>query len=84
MNWENNVRLVEPYTPGEQPKVSKVIKLNTNENPYPPSPLVGKAISDIDLDRLRKYPDPTCQSLIDAIADYHGFDPDNVFVGVGS
>nr|MCR4694639.1 aminotransferase class I/II-fold pyridoxal phosphate-dependent enzyme [Pseudobutyrivibrio sp.] len=47
-------------------------------------PLVGKAISDIDLDRLRKYPDPTCQSLIDAIADYHGFDPDNVFVGVGS
>ena len=82
-NWKNNVREVVPYTPGEQPK-NKVIKLNTNENPYPPSPLVGKAISNIDLDELRKYPDPGCQKLISEIAEYHGFDEENVFVGVGS
>ncbi|WP_044938399.1 histidinol-phosphate transaminase [Pseudobutyrivibrio sp. LB2011] len=82
-NWKSNVREVVPYTPGEQPK-TKVIKLNTNENPYPPSPLVGKAISKIELDSLRKYPDPGCQSLISALAKYHGFDEENVFVGVGS
>ncbi len=82
-NWKSNVREVVPYTPGEQPK-NKVIKLNTNENPYPPSPLVGKAISNIELDSLRKYPDPGCQSLISALAKYHGFDEENVFVGVGS
>lgn len=82
-NWKSNVREVVPYTPGEQPK-TKVIKLNTNENPYPPSPLVGKAISKIKLDSLRKYPDPGCQSLISALAKYHGFDAENVFVGVGS
>ena len=82
-DWKNNVRTVIPYTPGEQPK-AKVIKLNTNENPYPPSPLVGKAVSEIKLDSLRKYPDPNCSSLISAIAKYHGFDEDNVFVGVGS
>ena len=82
-NWKNNVRTVVPYTPGEQPK-TKVIKLNTNENPYPPSPLVGKAISELDVDVLRKYPDPSCSTLISAIAKYHGFDEANVFVGVGS
>lgn len=82
-SWKNNVRKVIPYTPGEQPK-KKVIKLNTNENPYPPSPLVGKAISDVSMDSLRKYPDPNCSSLISAIAKYHGFDDENIFVGVGS
>jgi len=82
-NWKANVRTVVPYTPGEQPK-QKVIKLNTNENPYPPSPLVGKAISNINIDSLRKYPDPSCKNLLSAIAEYHGFDEDNVFVGVGS
>ena len=82
-NWKSNVRTVVPYTPGEQPK-TKVIKLNTNENPYPPSPLVGKAISSLDLDVLRKYPDPSCQVLVSALAKYHGFEEENVFVGVGS
>ncbi|MCR5580239.1 MAG: histidinol-phosphate transaminase [Pseudobutyrivibrio sp.] len=82
-NWKDNVRTVVPYTPGEQPK-ARVIKLNTNENPYPPSPLVGKAISNVALDSLRKYPDPGCQGLISALAKYHGFDEDQVFVGVGS
>ncbi|MCR4566959.1 MAG: histidinol-phosphate transaminase [Pseudobutyrivibrio sp.] len=81
--WKSNIRTVVPYTPGEQPK-SKVIKLNTNENPYPPSPLVGKVISNIDLDSLRKYPDPTCDILVEALAKYHSVDKSKVFVGVGS
>ena len=81
--WKSNIRTVVPYTPGEQPK-QKVIKLNTNENPYPPSPLVGKVISSIDLDSLRKYPDPTCDNLIEALAKYHSVDKSKVFVGVGS
>ena len=83
-DWTANVRQVVPYTPGEQPKLSNVIKLNTNENPYPPSPLVGKAISGVDLDILRKYPDPGCSSLVSAIARYHGVDNNRIFVGVGS
>ena len=82
-DWKNNVREVVPYTPGEQPK-AKVIKLNTNENPYPPSPLVGKAVSDVKLDILRKYPDPNCSGLINSLAKYHGFEDENIFVGVGS
>lgn len=82
--WKENVRKVVPYTPGEQPKLKNIIKLNTNENPYPPSPSVRKAIDGIDLNVLRKYPDPSCSMLIEAIAEYHGFDKENVFVGVGS
>ena len=82
--WTNNVRKVTPYTPGEQPKNKNIIKLNTNENPYPPSPLVGKAISEVSQDSLRKYPDPTCDILIKALAEYHNQDPAKVFVGVGS
>ena len=56
MSWERNVRKVEPYVPGEQPQ-RKVIKLNTNENPYPPSPLVTDAIQRFDETKLRLYPD---------------------------
>ncbi len=82
--WTDNVRRVVPYTPGEQPKQEKIIKLNTNENPYPPSPLVGKAISEVRMDALRRYPDPGCDILISALAKYHNIDKDNVFVGVGS
>ncbi len=82
--WTKNVRKVVPYTPGEQPKVKNIIKLNTNENPYPPSPLVGKAISKVSLDSLRKYPDPACDILIKALAAYHNQDSSKVFVGVGS
>ena len=82
--WEQNFRDVEPYTPGEQPKNRNVIKLNTNENPYPPSPAVEKALREMDLARLRKYPDPAAEELTEAIADYYGITKNRVFPGVGS
>lgn len=80
--WENNIRRVVPYVPGEQPKDKDIIKLNTNENPYPPSTKVLEAKQE--LERLRFYPDPVCKELVAAIADYHGLNHDQVFVGVGS
>ena len=80
--WEKNIRKVVPYTPGEQPKERDIIKLNTNENPYPPSPRVLAAKAE--LDKLRLYPDPTAGDLVRAIADYHGLSENQVFVGVGS
>lgn len=81
--WETYVRKVEPYVPGEQPK-HKVIKLNTNENPYPPSPKVQKIIDEFDAQQLRLYPDPEVAELIAAIAKNKGLDKEQVFVGVGS
>ena len=81
--FENNIRKVEPYVPGEQPQ-NKVIKLNTNENPYPPSPRVAKALEEMDSDRFRLYPDPACTALTEALADFYHVNPDQVFVGVGS
>ena len=81
-SWRDNIRQVEPYVPGEQPKNTNVIKLNTNENPYGPSPSV-KAVQDNE-DLLRLYPDPTASVLVDALAEYHGVDASQVFVGVGS
>lgn len=82
--WMKNVRKVEPYVPGEQPQVRNVIKLNTNENPYPPAPGVQRAIAAVDDDRLRRYPDPDCRSLIRTLADYYQVKENQVFVGVGS
>ena len=82
--WEKNVRRGEPYVPGEQPKDNNVIKLNTNENPYPPSPLVEEALNGVSGNDFRKYPDPDVSDLVSALADYHGVDKENVFVGVGS
>ncbi len=81
--FENNIRKVEPYVPGEQPQ-NKVIKLNTNENPYPPSPKVTEALAKMDTDRFRLYPDPTCGPLVEALAEFYHVDRDQVFVGVGS
>lgn len=83
-NWESYVRKVVPYVPGEQPQESNQIKLNTNENPYPPAPGVLKALQEFQTDRLRLYPEPTCKVLVDAIAEYYHLKPEQVFVGVGS
>lgn len=83
-NWESYVRKVVPYVPGEQPQESNQIKLNTNENPYPPAPGVVKALQEFQTDRLRLYPEPTCKVLVDAIAEYYHLKTEQVFVGVGS
>ncbi len=80
-SWKDNIRRVEPYVPGEQPKNTNVIKLNTNENPYGPSPRVSAIKDDED---LRLYPDPSAEMLVSELASYHGVNPDQVFVGVGS
>lgn len=83
-NWEEYVRKVEPYVPGEQPNKPDMIKLNTNENPYPPAPGVISALQEFDADKLRLYPEPTCKVLVDAIAQYYGIKSSQVFTGVGS
>ncbi len=82
--WESFVRRVEPYIPGEQPGDANVIKLNTNENPYPPSPAVKRILDDFDCGRMRLYPDPNSEVLVDAVAEYYGLKPSQIFVGVGS
>ena len=88
-DWEANVRRVVPYTPGEQPKRNDIIKLNTNECPYPPAPGVAKALLEFEADKLRLYPDPAALELREAIAaavsiPEHPVAADQVFVGVGS
>ena len=82
--WMENVRRVEPYVPGEQPQNLDVIKLNTNENPYPPAPGVERALQEIHASLFRRYPDPDCGILVEALADYYHIDKNQVFVGVGS
>lgn len=82
--WEENIRKVIPYVPGEQPNKERMIKLNTNENPYPPAPAVEEALKNMDYTRLRLYPDPTVGKLVGAIADFYQVEKDQVFVGVGS
>lgn len=84
MSWEKYVRRVEPYVPGEQPKSRRVIKLNTNECPYPPSPKVKRALRKIDSRKLRLYPDPQAGELVETLAKYHDVKKEQVFVGVGS
>ena len=84
MNWESNVRTVVPYTPGEQPNTKDMIKLNTNECPYPPAKGVQEAINMIDIKQCRLYPDPQANSLTGVLADYYGLEKEQVFVGVGS
>ena len=82
--WEANIRKVVPYVPGDQPGGDKLIKLNTNENPYPPAPGAIRALRELETDRLRKYPDPAASMLVEALAGYYGVGSDQVFVGVGS
>lgn len=83
-SWEKNVRRVVPYTPGEQPKLSDIIKLNTNENPYPPTPAVRELLDSYDCGKMRLYPDPDSTVLVNAIAERYHLKPSQVFVGVGS
>src|SRR3954454_8892536 len=78
------VRRLHPYVPSEQPKVRGLIKLNTNENPYPPSPRVLAQIKAAVDGRLRLYPNPTAQPLREKLAKLHRCDPANIVVGNGS
>ncbi|MSA02951.1 histidinol-phosphate transaminase [Lactonifactor sp. BIOML-A3] len=82
--WEDNIRKVVPYVPGEQPNEPEMIKLNTNENPYPPAPGVQRALEAMDAGCLRLYPDPGAHELREELARYYGLLEDQVFVGVGS
>jgi len=82
--WSPLVSRLSPYVPGEQPKIANLTKLNTNENPYGPSPKVLEAIRAEVGDNLRLYPDPDASALKQAIADYHGLQTRQVFVGNGS
>ncbi len=82
--WSPVVHQLTPYIAGEQPKLHNLIKLNTNENPYGPSPLTLQAIAAATTDSLRLYPDPTAQQLLMTIAESFGLDQSNVFVGNGS
>lgn len=82
--WSPVVHTLTPYVPGEQPKLPGLVKLNTNENPYGPSPLVIQALGAEATDALRLYPDPDASRLKQAISDYHGVTPAEVFVGNGS
>lgn len=82
--WETNIRRVTPYVPGEQPRGNLVIKLNTNENPFPPAPGVKRVLKNMDFDSLRLYPDPTIGLLVDELANFYNVESDQVFVGVGS
>lgn len=84
MRIARSVQRLEAYVPGEQPKAKDVIKLNTNENPYPPSPKITAVLKSFDLDRLRKYPDPNFVELREAIAKQNKTSLENVFVGNGS
>lgn len=83
-SWEDKLRKVVPYTPGEQPKCSDIIKLNTNENPYPPTPRVKKILEEYDFVNMRLYPDPDSTVLVEALAERYNVKPPQVFVGVGS
>ena len=83
-SWRENVRKVVPYVPGEQPNKPGMIKLNTNENPYPPAPGVQKVLDQFQADSLRLYPDPAVTELTECLAAYYGLKKEQVFVGVGS
>ena len=82
--WRKYIRKVTPYKPGEQPNKPNMVKLNTNECPYPPSPKVDEIMKSFNTDLLRLYPSPDVGPLVKAIAAYHNVDEKQVFVGVGS
>lgn len=83
-NWEKNLREITPYVPGEQPDFSDMIKLNTNENPYPPAPGVKKMLKEMQAEKLTLYPNPSAKLLVDELSVQYGIAPERIFVGVGS
>lgn len=82
--WSDVVHTLTPYVPGEQPKMDRLVKLNTNESPYGPSPRAIDAIRGAASEDLRRYPDPNADALKQCLATYHGLEPRQVFVGNGS
>lgn len=82
--WMNNIRQVEPYVPGEQPDIEGMIKLNTNENPYEPAPGVTSAVKNMDIDKMRLYPNPDAKKLVQALSEFYNVHEEKIFVGVGS
>jgi len=82
--WSDIVHQLDPYVPGEQPQDKQYIKLNTNENPYPPSPKVLESIQQTEMDSIKRYPDPEARVLSQTLADYHNVNIENVFLGNGS
>ena len=87
--WSSRIKDIVPYVPGEQPQDKRYIKLNTNENPYPPAPGMLKIMKNYNADRLKLYPDPDCSRLKKAISEFYGkrnilIDPDQIFIGNGS
>lgn len=79
-----NLRNIEPYVPGEQSKDKNIVKINANENPYPPSPLAAKAINEFCTNNLRFYPDANATEFKTALAEFYGVEPENIFIGNGS
>jgi histidinol-phosphate aminotransferase len=82
--WSRLTHELKPYVPGEQPRIADLVKLNTNESPFGPSPLALKAMQAAAADTLRLYPDPEATELREALAVHHGVTPEQVFVGNGS
>lgn len=82
--WKKNLRDIEPYVPGEQSKEKNIVKLNANENPYPPSPKAIEAINGFNCNGLRLYPDANATEFKQAMAEYYGVQSENVFLGNGS
>ena len=84
MSWQDKLRQVEPYVAGEQPKINNMIKLNTNENPYGPCKQIKDILKEIDIEKLKLYPNSDGEELRHALADYHGLKDNQVFLGNGS
>ena len=79
--WKKNLRDIEPYVPGEQSKEQNIVKINANENPYPPSPKAIEAIKNFECGKLRFYPDANATEFKQAIAEFYNVDAENVFLG---
>lgn len=82
--WEDKLRVITPYVPGEQPDFPDMIKLNTNENPYPPAPGVAKLLAQLQSNKLSLYPNPEAKLLVEELSKQYGIEKDRIFVGVGS